>query len=218
MFTGIIEETGKISKNQPNKGGQLLEIMASTIIPGTKIGDSIAINGVCQTVTKIDSKSFQVFASKITTSLTTLGSLNTKQSVNLERALLPTTRLGGHLVQGHVDGQGKIKKIKKEQGSLEIEIVIPLDLKKYLIAKGSVAIDGISLTIVSLTSEGFLIYLVPETVNSTIAKNWQANDKVNIEVDLLAKYTEKMLTTLPQAKQKLSDQNLKEKLFQEGFL
>ena len=218
MFTGIIEETGKISKNQPNKGGQLLEIMASTIIPGTKIGDSIAINGVCQTVTKIDSKSFQVFASKITTSLTTLGSLNTKQSVNLERALLPTTRLGGHLVQGHVDGQGKIKKIKKEQGSLEIEIVIPLDLKKYLIAKGSVAIDGISLTIVSLTSEGFLIYLVPETVNSTIAKNWQANDKVNIEVDLLAKYTEKMLTTLPQAKQKLSDQNLKEKLFQEWFL
>jgi riboflavin synthase len=218
MFTGIIEEIGILKKREAKGDGFLLKISAKEVLKKTKNGDSIAINGACQTVTKIGADFFQVFVSKITASLTTLSSLKVNQTLNLERAMLPTSRFGGHLVQGHVDTKGKIKKIIPGQNGSEIEINIPDEYKKYLISKGSITVDGISLTIVSLTKDGFIIYLIPETLGSTIAERWQINDEVNLETDLIAKYIENMLMAKENNSIDKGNKKLKNKLMEEGFL
>ncbi len=216
MFTGIIEETGSVRGISKSGDGYLLEIVSELVLEGTKIGDSISINGACQTVTRMGKGSFSVFVSKITHSVTTLGAFNAGKKVNLERAVQPSGRLGGHIVQGHVDGIGRIAGLKKDNSGIEAFVAVEGNLNKYLVEKGSVAIDGISLTVVSLTEKGAGIYLIPETVKSTTASEWKSGDTVNIETDILAKYVERMLLFGRDRENKGKD--IKSMLMDEGFL
>ncbi|PKL15681.1 MAG: riboflavin synthase [Spirochaetae bacterium HGW-Spirochaetae-5] len=172
MFTGLIEETGSVLGIKSSGEGKILEIAASKVLEGTKKGDSISINGACQTVTELSAKSFSVFVSRVTLDITTLGSFTPGRSVNLERALTLSSRLGGHIVQGHVDIRGKVKNIKKDIKGVEIEI---------------------SLTVVSTSGNDFKLYLIPETIENTVIKDWKAGTDVNIETDILARYVEQML-------------------------
>ncbi len=197
MFTGLIEEIGIVKSVKAAEGsgdgGMYLTVSAKTILDDVKIGDSIAIDGACQTVTKIDGDSFMVFASKVTCEATTLGTFSSGRKVNLERAMAANARFGGHIVQGHVDGRGKIKSIIKDGSGIKIEISIQKELAKYIVAKGSVAVDGISLTVVSITGNGFMLYIIPETIKNTTLFEKVPGVEVNIEVDILAKYVEQMI-------------------------
>ena len=215
MFTGLVEEIGTIEGRQPSGDGLLLEV-SSRIIPGeVKTGDSICINGACQTVTGITTGSFTVFVSKVTKAVTTLGDLKSGARVNLERAMGPSGRFGGHFVQGHVDGKGVVANILRDADGIEYEIAIDKSLHRYIAAKGSVTVDGISLTVVSLTAGGFVIYLIPETVNRTTAALWKTGIEVNVEVDIIAKYVERMLGGNGQ--KGTDDAALEKKLREEGF-
>lgn len=193
MFTGLIEETGSVLGIKSSGEGKILEIAASKVLESTKKGDSISINGACQTVTDLSAKSFSVFVSRVTLDVTTLGYFTPGRSVNLERALTLNSRLGGHIVQGHVDLRGKVKNIKKDVKGVEIEITVTGDYMKYIVEKGSITVDGISLTVVSTSGNDFKLYLIPETIENTIIKDWKAGTEVNIETDILARYVEQML-------------------------
>ncbi len=193
MFTGLIEETGSVLGIKSSGEGKILEISASKVLEGTKKGDSISINGACQTVTDISAQSFSVFVSRVTLDITTLGYFTPGRSVNLERALTLNSRLGGHIVQGHVDIRGKVKNIKKDVKGVEIEVTVTGDYMKYIVEKGSITADGISLTVVSTSGNDFKLYLIPETIENTIIKDWKAGTEVNIETDILARYVEQML-------------------------
>jgi len=220
MFTGLIEETGTILNIKNSGEGKIFDIGANIVLEGTKRGDSISINGACQTVTEISGKSFSVFASKVTLDVTTLGRLNSGQKVNLERALTLSTRLGGHIVQGHVDVRGKIKNIKSDANGIEITVSVTEDYMKYIVAKGSIAVDGISLTVVSAAGKDFTLYLIPETIENTIIKSWKVGSEVNIETDILARYVEQILKYgkgNPSDKNKDDDTNLMNKLLENGF-
>jgi riboflavin synthase len=193
MFTGIIEELGEIAGIERSGDGILFTVGAKLVLEGTRIGDSISINGACLTVTSLSDRSFTVFASSVTETSTTLGSYSRGKPVNLERAMAPSGRFGGHFVQGHVDGTGKVASVKRGTGGSLIEVAAGDEIKRYVVAKGSVAVDGVSLTVVSLMPQGFSLYLIPETLARTVASNWKPGDLVNIEVDILAKYVERML-------------------------
>jgi riboflavin synthase len=215
MFTGLIEEIGIVEAVKPAGDGVNIEIRCSEILEGTSIGDSISINGACQTVTALGRNTFTVYASKITCGTTTLGHFRAGLSVNLERAMLAGSRFGGHIVQGHIDGKGKILNLKSDSDGLEIEIGTGQDLLKYIAGKGSVAVDGISLTVVSLIENGFILYLIPESLNRTTVLQWKTGDEVNIEVDILAKYIERMLS---KEDEKKGSESLKLKLLEEGYI
>jgi len=220
MFTGLIEETGTVLNIKNYGDGKIFDIGAYLVLEGTKRGDSISINGACQTVTEISNKSFSVFASKITLDVTTLGSFNSGQKVNLERALTLNTRLGGHIVQGHVDVRGKIKNIKSDANGIEVTVSVVPDYMKYIVAKGSIAVDGISLTVVSTIGNDFTLYLIPETIENTTIKTWKAGSEVNIETDILARYVEQILKFgkgNPSDKNRENDANLMNKLLENGF-
>jgi riboflavin synthase len=193
VFTGLIEETGSVLGIKSSGEGKILEIAASKVLEGTKKGDSISINGACQTVTDISSKSFSVFVSRVTLDITTLGYFTPGKAVNLERALTLSSRLGGHIVQGHVDLRGKVKNIKKDVQGVEIEVTVTGEYMKYIVEKGSITVDGISLTVVSTSGSDFKLYLIPETIENTIIKEWKTGTEVNIETDILARYVEQML-------------------------
>ena len=214
MFTGLIEEIGTIKQVKASGGGVYITVSAGIVVEGTKIGDSITIEGACQTVTEIGHDSFTVFASKVTCEVTTLGTIKAGAKVNLERAMLPASRFGGHLVQGHVDGTGKIKAVTQDQNGTIIEISAPEDLLRYIVGKGSVAVDGISLTVVSLTDGGFTLYIIPETIRNTTLSEKSRGSNVNIEVDILAKYVERMIGNPETGR----DEKLKRKLFEEGYI
>jgi len=216
MFTGLIEEMGIIQKIEQTGAGKNITVTSNKVLQGIKIGDSITIEGACQTVTKIGDTCFTIFASKVTCKITTLGTLKIGKKVNLERSLLATSRLDGHIVQGHIDGKGKIKSILTDENGLTIEIEVVDDLLKYIVEKGSVAISGVSLTVVSLTDTSLLVYIIPETLKNTTLIEIKTGDEINIEVDILAKYVEKMLTT--NSKKGDSDKRLKEKLAESGFI
>jgi len=193
MFTGLIEETGVVKNIRPSGDGMVLEVGASLVLGGLAAGDSISINGACQTVTAFGRDSFSVFVSRVTLDVTTLGGFRSGRKVNLERAMTPMSRFGGHIVQGHVDGRGTVRGVKKDSRGLEIEIEAVSGLMKYIVPKGSVAVDGISLTVVSVTDRGFLLYVIPETAERTDISGLSVGDEVNIETDILAKYVERML-------------------------
>jgi riboflavin synthase len=193
VFTGLIEETGSVLGIKSSGEGKILEIAASKVLEGTKKGDSISINGACQTVIELSAKSFSVFVSRITLDITTLGYFTPGKSVNLERALTLSSRLGGHIIQGHVDLRGKVKNIKKDVKGVEIEVTVTGDYMKYIVEKGSITVDGISLTVVSTSGNDFKLYLIPETIENTVIKDWKAGTEVNIETDILARYVEQML-------------------------
>ena len=213
MFTGLIEEKGLVKSIKRQGEGYLLEVSAEKILEKTAIGDSISINGACQTVTEISSASFTVFVSKVTASLTTLGDFTPGRRVNLERAMTPSSRFGGHFVQGHVDGLGAVSSLLRDSEGLEVLIEADMEVMRYVVAKGSVAVDGISLTVVSVSNKGFTLYLIPETLNNTIISDWKKGSKVNVEVDILAKYVEKMLKGGEN-----KEDALKKALYESGFM
>ncbi len=195
MFTGIVEEIGKIKKITPIAGGIILKIYAGKILEDVAVNDSVCIDGVCLTVTKLDTNSFLVDAVGATLEKTTFNKVKTDASVNLERSVRLNDRLGGHLVQGHVNGIGTISEIKKLGENYLVKIIIPEELEKYLIKEGSIAINGISLTIADVQDNEISISIIPHTWQNTNLKVKKLNDKVNVEIDILAKYVEKLLTS-----------------------
>ena len=194
MFTGIIEAVGSIKNIEPVGGDMRLHVEVGTLDMGdVQLGDSIAVNGVCLTAVEFDKKYFVADVSNETITLTSLKGLSPGSEVNLEKALLPTTRLGGHLVSGHVDGLGEVVSIKEESRSIRLIIRSPDDLKHYIAMKGSICIDGTSLTVNKITDSDFEINIVPHTQQQTIIKNYKPGTKVNLEVDLIARYLERLL-------------------------
>ena len=194
MFTGIIEAIGRIKKIEPVSGDSRLHVdVGSLDMSDVQLGDSIAVNGVCLTAIKFNDDYFAADVSNETIKLTSLNSLDVGSDVNLEKALLPTTRLGGHLVSGHVDGLGEVLSIKEESRSIQIIIRAPAELKHYIAMKGSVCVDGISLTVNKIDNTDFELNIVPHTQQKTVIKNYQSGTKVNLEVDLIARYLERLL-------------------------
>jgi riboflavin synthase len=188
MFTGIVEELGQVAGIVHTKNLAVLMVKTRKILKGTKIGDSVAINGVCLTVTekKRDCLSFDIMLE--TLRCTTLGGLAIKDYVNLERALKAGDRLSGHFVTGHVDCISKIYGRVQTKNYTELKFTIPRNLRKYIVPKGSICIDGVSLTVGAVTPDGFSVYLIPFTSNITTLGEKQTGDQVNVEVDILAKY------------------------------
>lgn len=192
MFTGIIQEIGKVISAQNRDGNLVLTVSSSKLSGKLQIGSSIAINGACQTVTNIKKDSFTVEAISETLAKTNLGSLKAGSKLNLESSLTPQSLLDGHIVQGHVDCTGRIINISRHSGSVLFTIGYPPDFESYLVSKGSVAIDGISLTVVNSEKNRFTVAIIPLTLSSTILSEKNTGDVVNLEFDIIAKYIEKM--------------------------
>ena len=193
MFTGIIEETATINSVNYNNNSAILNICANKVLQNTKIGDSISVNGVCLTVTEINANNFTAFASYETLNLTTLGSLKKGSLVNLERALCLSDRLGGHIVSGHVDAIGSLEGKIQHNAAYELIFSAPKEQMKQIVKKGSVCIDGISLTVADINKDKFSVAVIPHTLESTTLKTLNIGDKVNIETDIISKYVEKYL-------------------------
>lgn len=193
MFTGIIEELGTIESLTPNEGGARMSVSARTVTSDSKDGDSISVNGVCLTALNVTPNSFEADLSQETLDRSTLGSLHTGSRVNLERAVTPSTRLGGHIVQGHVDARGRFISAEEHGDFWTVGIGFPKEISRYLVYKGSVAVEGISLTIASLKDESFDIAVIPKTWELTNLSTLKPGDEVNLEVDVIAKYVERMI-------------------------
>lgn len=194
MFTGIIEATGKIVQKLPTGGDSRLLIRSEDLdFSDVKLGDSIATSGVCLTVTGFETNAYWADVSNETLRLSTLENLSLGAEVNLEKAMLATSRFGGHIVSGHVDGMGKVESISDDGRSIRFEISVPATLKKYIAHKGSITVDGISLTVNELTDRGFLLNIVPHTAKETTMKHYQVGTVVNLEVDVIARYLEQLL-------------------------
>ncbi len=193
MFTGLIQEVGTIVSVTPNAEGKEFVIKAPNLIKEIQIDDSVATNGCCLTATKITGDTFKVQAIHMTLSKTSVGHLKPNDKVNLELSLRPHDRLGGHFVQGHVNALGKIKQIKTMGENWEIEVSFPQDLRKYMISEGSVALDGISLTIARLTADSLTVAIIPHTLENTTLGTKKVGDHLNSEVDMIAKYIENFL-------------------------
>jgi len=189
MFTGIIEEVGKVLTAAPGK----LIISARLILEGTVAGDSIAVNGACLTVTGMTSDSFTVDVMEETRRRTNIGKLTAGDKVNLERAMQLGGRLGGHLVQGHVDGTGKALSLSTEKDAVLLKIGAPPEIMHYVVAKGFIAVSGISLTVVSRDTSAFVVSLVEYTRTHTILSDIRIGDIVNLEIDIIAKYVEQLV-------------------------
>lgn len=211
MFTGLIEETGKVKEVKKQGKGIRLIISAKKILEDVKVGDSININGVCQTVVEYSKDFFSVDTIEETIKKTTLGKLQKGIKVNLERSLQPSSRLGGHFVLGHVDTTGKIIEIKKLSSSYMLTISFPLQFSKNLIPVGSIAVDGISLTLAEVKENNFTVAIIPHTWQETNLREKKKGDEVNLEFDVLGKYVEKILGA--KAKPSMSVEWLKEKGF-----
>jgi riboflavin synthase len=193
MFTGIVEETGTVTELLESTNSMSITIKGSIVLQGAKIGDSIAVNGICVTVTESKSTSFSAELSPETIEKTSLKTFKVGQIVNLERALSPSSRIGGHFVTGHIDGTGIIKSINSEKGFWKFTITAPLCLMKFIAPKGSVALDGVSLTPYDCTKELFSVMIIPHTIESTALKTSHTGDIINIECDILSKYIEQLL-------------------------
>ena len=194
MFTGIIEELGRVRSIEKSGEDARIVIEAQTVIQEAKDGDSVAVNGVCLTALDIKDNSFAADCSKETLQRSTLGRLKEGAPVNLERAVTPATRLGGHIVQGHVDARGIFKVAIDHGGSWTVRIGYPPEVARYLVFKGSITVEGISLTIAGLTDDYFEIAVIPKTWEVTNFSYLRPNDEVNLEVDIIAKYVERILT------------------------
>ena len=197
MFTGIIEELGRVRSIEKSGEDARIVIEARTVTEEAKDGDSIAVNGVCLTALDIKENSFAADCSKETLQRSTLGRLKEGAPVNLERAVTPNTRLGGHIVQGHVDARGTFAEARDHGGSWTVRISYPPEVARYLVFKGSITVEGISLTIAGLTDNYFEIAVIPKTWEVTNFSHLRPNDEVNLEVDIIAKYVERILTYSP---------------------
>ncbi len=194
MFTGIIEETGIVRHIRALKDGRRLLIEAQNVLRDCKVDDSLAVNGICLTVVRIEADAFWVEAVGDTMRKTTVSRWQTGTVVNLERALRLSDRLGGHLVQGHVSGLGFIRTLQPVGENYRLEVEIPRPLMRYVITEGSVAVDGISLTVAEISGNRLRISLIPHTYKQTNIRYRRVGDAVNIEVDVIAKYVERLLT------------------------
>jgi len=193
MFTGIIEETGTVRSVSHGASFSRLAVSAVKVLEGMKAGDSISVNGVCLTVTEFGSGEFVTDTMPETLRRTNLGGMKSGGRVNLERALCLSDRIGGHLVTGHIDGTGKIAARWEEGNSLWLKIATGTDILRYLADKGSVALDGVSLTVVSAGTDSFSVSVIPHTKENTTLPGKGVGDSVNIECDILAKYIEKLM-------------------------
>jgi riboflavin synthase len=193
VFTGIIEELGRVRSVEPRGENAFITIEARLVTEDTKQGDSIAVNGVCLTALDIHRDSFAADVSRETLDRSTLGRLRAGTAVNLERAVTPITRLGGHIVQGHVDARGKFVSITDHEGSWAVRIEYPNEIARYLVFKGSVAVEGISLTIAALTDSYFEVAIIPKTWEVTNFSQLKPGDEVNLEADMIAKYVVRIL-------------------------
>lgn len=193
MFTGIIREIGKVKKVEKHQNSALFEIITTKILQDKKIGESIAINGVCLTITKIEQNTFSCEAVEETLNKTNLGELKENDEVNLEPALKLNESLDGHLVQGHVDSTGIIQLVEKQKNQTKISISLAKEISQYLAFKGSITINGVSLTISDLQEDNFTVTLISHTLENTNLGKIKKNDKVNLEVDVVARYIERML-------------------------
>jgi len=193
MFTGIIEELGKVRSIEHRGENARIVIEAHTVTEDTKHGDSIAVNGVCLTALDVLPDSFAADVSRETLERSTLGGLKPGAPVNLERAVTPATRLGGHIVQGHVDARGTFVSATDHGGSWTVRIAYPREIAQYLVFKGSVAVEGISLTIAALDDDHFEIAIIPKTWEVTNFSHLRPGDDVNLEVDVIAKYVERIM-------------------------
>lgn len=195
MFTGLIEEVGLLARRRALARGFEFSLSARQVLEGMALGDSVAINGVCQTVTALEPGGFRVQAVGDTLEKTTLGFLRPGDRVNLERACTPATRLGGHMVAGHVNARGRIRTWQTAGEAWRLEVSLPDDLRGYVVAEGSIAVDGISLTVAALIPGGFRVNVIPHTRSVTTLKDRRAGDLVNLEVDMTAKVLEGLLKT-----------------------
>jgi len=189
VFTGIVEEVGVVAKISDNG----MTVLATKVTEDLKLGDSIAVNGTCLTAVSFDRTEFSVDLSPETMRRTSLGQLSVGGPVNLERALLASDRMGGHIVQGHVDGTGRIMSTKRDGDSTIFRIRVPKRLNRYIVEKGFVAVDGISLTVVKIGASSFTLAVIPYTLKNTNLAALSVGDRVNLEADILAKYVESLL-------------------------
>ncbi|NOX27644.1 MAG: riboflavin synthase [Gammaproteobacteria bacterium] len=218
MFTGIIEALGQLARNEAKSGDVRLHIETGDMdMSDVSLGDSIAVNGVCLTVIDFFSNAFSADVSNETLSHTTLGQLQLGAPLNLEKAMQLTTRLGGHLVSGHVDGIGKVQSRSEDARSVRFTIEVPSDLAKYIAAKGSVCIDGVSLTVNQINGQCFDINIVPHTMSKTIISEYKQGSVVNIEVDVVARYLERLLVCNSDQEQQ-KDKITAASLYDAGFI
>ena len=195
MFTGIIEGVGRLAARQSIGGDVRFTFNVGSLpFEYVQMGESIAVNGVCLTVVAFDAASFQADASTETLSLTTLGELAEGASINLERSMRPTDRLGGHLVSGHVDGIGRVLAISEDARAQRWRFAAPASLRRYIARKGSICVDGVSLTVNEVDDEGFEVALIPHTVANTAFSATGVGSAVNLEIDLVARYVERLIS------------------------
>lgn len=196
MFTGIIAAVGQVDTLQPQQGEVRLQLNAYKLeCADIQLGDSISVNGVCLTVVKQQNTQLFFDVSQETLNRSSLGSLKAGSPVNLEKALAVGDRLGGHFVSGHVDGLGSIASIKLLGQSWQVKITVPQALQRYIAEKGSICIDGVSLTVNTLTADGFEVNIIPHTLQETIIQQYKTGTKINLEVDLIARYLERLIPT-----------------------
>lgn len=217
MFTGIIEEIGTIRQRIDGSEWGSLVIGASTVLEDTKLGDSIAVNGVCLTVTKLMQHAFQADVMMETFKRTNLGGLTTGTAVHLERALTLSSRLGGHIVSGHVDDRGTITSKTKEGNAVKLEIQTTPEVLAQMVPKGSIAIDGVSLTVIDVTAGAFTVGIIPHTGTNTLLLDKKTGDGVNLETDVLAKYVLRQLQQTQQATTQKKQPITMDFLIQNGF-
>lgn len=219
MFTGIIEEIGTVKQMIPGTVSYRLTVNAKKVLDGTKVGDSIATNGICLTVTAIHGNCFDADVMAETVRRTNFSSLHAGSRVNLERALTLSSRLGGHIVSGHIDGTGRITDMTREDNAVWVTVNTKPELLKYMIEKGSIAIDGVSLTLAYVDSECFKVSVIPHTGEETILLTKKPGDTVNLECDLIGKYVEKLMMCRSDEENKPSGGGISEAfLMENGFM
>lgn len=205
MFTGLIEETGEIVNVKRSSNVYKLSISADKIFDDLKIGDSVAVNGVCLTACEISNKIFTADVMPETINRSALGILKSGSLVNLERAMLANGRFGGHIVSGHIDGTGRILEMKKDSNAVRIKISAEPKITRYIVEKGSIAINGVSLTVTDVELETFGVSVIPHTGNETTLLSYSVGTVVNLECDIIGKYTEKLLRGSDKEEKKNSD-------------
>lgn len=217
MFTGIVEEMGTLAAKGQGAAGLEMTFHGRKVLEGTAIGDSIAVNGVCLTVTRFTQSQFTVGVAPETLKRTNIGGLKPGQAVNLERAVTPTTRLGGHYVQGHVDGRGTLVQREGNREALWLTIQADAGIMRYVVTKGFICLDGTSLTVVDVWPDRFNVMLVPHTQEHIVLPERRVGDAINIEVDILGKYVEKLIAPLVRDQANASGGLTLDKLKEHGF-
>lgn len=217
VFTGIIEEKGTIKQIVKGEKSSIITIQADKVLKGTNIGDSIAVNGICLTVTSINNNCFSADVMAETIRRTNLENQSEGSMVNLERALTPLTRMGGHIVSGHIDGTGKIINYLNEENAIWVTIETKSEILKYIVEKGSIAIDGISLTVAYVDDNYFKVSIIPHTSQETTLTDKNIGDTVNLECDIIAKYVER-LVRFKKDNENINDEISEEMLIEYGFM